>query len=123
MIEFHPTLLQGLTLLVSVILPIVVGLVTTKVTSANAKALTLLGLSLATSLVSAWILAVQSGTTFDLWGAAYSFGAVFLIGVASHFGLWKPTGVAAVAASVLVTAPVDSAGVAYISSLPPTAGD
>jgi hypothetical protein len=108
MITFHPTLLQGLTLLVSVLLPILVGLVTTKVTSANVKALALLALSLVTSLVSAWILAVQSGTAFDLWAALYTFGAVFLIAVASHFGLWKPTGVAAAAASVLVTAPADT---------------
>lgn len=103
MIVFHPTLLQGLTLLVSVILPIIVGLVTTKVTSANLKALALLGLALVTSLVTNWILAVQTGHPFDLWGALYTFGSVFLIGVASHFGLWKPTGVAGAAASVLVT--------------------
>jgi hypothetical protein len=122
LITFHPTLLQGLTLLVSVLLPILVGLVTTRVTSPRVKALALLALSLVTSIVSSWILAVQSATSFDLWAALYTFGTVFLIGVASHFGLWRPTGVAAAAASVLVTAPVDAAGVANISSLPPTPG-
>jgi hypothetical protein len=120
MIVFHPTLLQGLTLVVSVLLPIIVGLVTTKVTSPTAKALLLLGLSLITSLVSAWILAVQSGNAFDLWSALYTSGTVFIIAVASHFGLWRPTGVSAVAARHLVTAPTDPAGVSDISSLPRT---
>lgn len=118
MITFHPTLLQGLTLLVSVILPIVVGLVTTKVTSSNAKALLLLVLALVTSVVSNWIAAVQSGTAFDLWNALFTFGSVFLIGVATHYGLWKPTGTAAAAQSILIKSPATTADPAVITSGP-----
>lgn len=104
-ILFHPTLLQGLTLLTAVVLPLLVGLVTTRITTANMKAILLLALALVTSLITAWIGAVQAGAAFDLWGALYTAGTIFIIAVASHFGLWKPTGVAAVAADVLVVAP------------------
>ena len=104
-ITFHPTLLQGLTLVVSVLLPILVSLITTKVTSPTVKAIALLLLSLITSIISAAISALNSGTAFDLWGALYTFGTVFIIGVASFFGLWKPTGVADAAQKVLVTSP------------------
>ena len=92
-ILFHPTLLQGLTGVAAILLPLLVGLVTTRVTSANVKAVLLLTLTLILSLVTAWIAALQTETPFDLWGALYSAGGLFIVAVASHFGLWKPTSV------------------------------
>lgn len=81
-------------LLTSVALPVLVGLVTTKVTSSGAKAVLLLALSTLTGLVvsisnhpTGW----HIGTAVIL--ALVSFGT----GILAHFGLWKPTGVSAAA--------------------------
>lgn len=79
-------------LLTSVILPVLVGLVTTRVTSAGLKAVLLLALSTASGFV------VEFAGPHD---AGYSVGTAavlalvsFGVGVLSHFGFWKPVGVA-----------------------------
>lgn len=79
-------------LLVSVILPVLVGLVTTRVTHAGVKAVLLLGLSAVNGFV------VEYAGPHD---AGYSVGTaavLALVGfgtaVLAHFGFWKPVGVA-----------------------------
>lgn len=99
-ILFQPTLLGVLTFLVSILLPLGVGLVTTKVTSAAVKAVLLAALAFVTSIVTNWIAAINAGQPFDLWTALLTFGGVFVVAVASHFGVWKPTGVAGAAQDV-----------------------
>ncbi|TFC30208.1 hypothetical protein E3O55_08540 [Cryobacterium sp. MDB1-18-2] len=84
-------------LLIAVILPILVGLVTTKETSPGRKAIYLAALALVAGLLAQLLAAIQAGVTYDLFtGLIQGLGA-FLIAVALHFGLWKPTGVAGAA--------------------------
>jgi len=94
-ILFQPDLLSLLTFIVSILLPLLVGIVTTRVTSSGIRAILLAALSLVTSVVTEWIAAVQNDHPFNLYAALVTWGGVFVIAVATHFGVWKPTGVSA----------------------------
>lgn len=94
---------QVVQLILTVILPILVGLVTTRTTSAAAKAWLLAGLSLATSVISEMAQAINSAATFDLGVALLAAIPTFAISVAMYYGLWKPTGVGAAAQDVKAT--------------------
>lgn len=79
-------------LLISVVLPVLVGLVTTRVVNASVKAVLLLALTGATGFLTEF-----AGPHPD----GYSVGAAVILtvvsfgtSVLSHFGLWKPTGIA-----------------------------
>jgi divalent metal cation (Fe/Co/Zn/Cd) transporter len=100
MIEFTFSWVAILTLLVSTILPILVGLVTKVVTSAAKKATLLALLSAATGLGSELLNALTSHTAYDLFVGLVTFVTVFIVGVALHYGFWKPTGVALAAQKV-----------------------
>ena len=100
MIQFTPDVAQWLNLLVAFVLPILVGLVTTKVTSPGTKALLLATLSLVAGLGAELLAAVNAGVTYDLSQGLFSGAATFLVAVASHYGLWKPTGASSAAQSV-----------------------
>jgi hypothetical protein len=80
-------------LVVAFVLPVLVGLVTTTVTSAAVKAWLLAGLTLLTSVLVELGRAIADGATFDLGVALLLALPAFVISVASHYGLWKPTGV------------------------------
>ena len=80
-------------LLIAFILPVLVGLVTTRVTSPAVKAWLLAGLSLITSLLVELGRSIASGTTYDLGVALLAALPAFVVSVASHYGLWRPTGV------------------------------
>jgi hypothetical protein len=84
-----------LALLVAVVLPILVGLVTRVTTHPGVQAVLLLALS---AIAGTLTLALQAHQTNDVnfsWRAAALNSLVtFVIAVASHFGLWKPTTVA-----------------------------
>lgn len=100
-----PALVLGL--VVSTLLPILVGLVTTRVTSSGVKAVLLAALAAVTGLLTELLASVNAGVAYDLGtGLLLALGA-FAIAVAMHFGLWKPTTVAAKAQNVLVTAKGD----------------
>lgn len=86
-----------LSLLIGVVLPVLVGLVTTHVTHAGTKAVLLLGLSAANGLL---VEVANAGPGFDVGTAAALTLVSFAVGVLSHFGLWKPTGVSARAQAV-----------------------
>lgn len=94
-------------LLVSVILPVLVGLVTTRVTHAGVKAVLLLVLS---GLDGFLVEYVAGGPGYDVGTAAVLALVAFATGVLSHFGLWKPTGVAGRAQDSLVTSGSHAAG-------------
>lgn len=87
-------------LLVSVILPVLVGLVTTRVTHAGAKAVLLLALTSANGFLVE--LAAPHPSGYDLGTAIVLTLVSFGTAVLSHFGLWKPTGVAGKAQDSLV---------------------
>ena len=95
-------------LLVSVVLPVLVGLVTTRVTSAGTKAVLLLALSTANGLL---VEVANPGPGFDLGTAVVLSLVAFGTGVLAHFGLWKPAGVSGKAQDSLVTASAAPRGV------------
>jgi hypothetical protein len=82
-------------LLTSVVLPVLVGLVTTRVTNSGWKAVLLLALSTATGFVTEYAGPHDAGYSVGTAAvlALVSFGA----GILSHFGFWKPTGVSGLA--------------------------
>lgn len=94
MISFHYDLIQVLTLVSGVLLPLIVGLVTTKVTNAGRKAIFLAALSVIIPIVAQLIDALRSGTAYDLGAALFTALGTFVIAVATHYGFWKPTGTA-----------------------------
>jgi hypothetical protein len=79
-------------LLVSVVLPVLVGLVTTRVVHAGTKAVLLLALSTATGFVTEYAGPHDAG--YSVGTAAVLALVSFGTGVLSHFGFWKPVGVA-----------------------------
>jgi CHASE2 domain-containing sensor protein len=93
-------LAQVLTLLVATIFPVLVGLVTTRATNPSARALLLATLSLAAGLISSWLAALNGHVDFDLFTALVTGVGAWVVAVATHFGLWKPTGVSAAVIAV-----------------------
>lgn len=90
-------------LILAVLLPIGVGLVTTRVTSGSKKAWLLAGLTLATSIFTGLGEAVASNVAFNLGQALFLALPAFCISVAMYYGLWKPTGVGVAAQDVEAT--------------------
>lgn len=88
---------------VAFILPVIVGLITTRVTSSAIKAVLLAAATLVTSLLVELARALSAGEVYDLGVALLAALPTFVIAVAGHFGLWKPTGVSEKAQTVLVT--------------------
>ena len=97
-----PALVIGL--LVSTVLPLLVGLVTTRVTHGGIKAVVLAALALVTSLLTELGVAVSNGVAYDIGQGLLLAIPTFLIAVGMHYGLWKPTTASAKAQNVLVTA-------------------
>lgn len=97
MIEFtlDPALI--ITLLISTVLPLLVGLVTKTVTSGAIKAVLLAGLALVTTLLTELGNAIAAGVAYDLGRGLLLAIPVFLVAVGMHFGLWKPVGAASAA--------------------------
>ncbi|SOD80175.1 hypothetical protein SAMN06272781_6905 [Streptomyces sp. 1222.2] len=77
-------------LLVSVVLPVLVGLVTKRVTHAGFKAVLLLALSTLNGFLVEF---ANPGPDWDFSTAVILSLVAFAVGVLTHFGLWKPTGV------------------------------
>ncbi|MCZ4069229.1 hypothetical protein O1W71_16275 [Microbacterium sp. H37-C3] len=88
---------------IAFVLPVLVGLVTTRVSGSSMKAWLLAGLSLVTSLAIELARALSSGEVYDLGLALFAALPAFVVSVASHYGLWKPTGTSAKVQSVGVT--------------------
>lgn len=95
-------------LLASVVLPVLVGLVTTRVTSPGAKAVLLLGLSVINGFVVEY---AHPGPDYDVGTAAILSLVAFGTGVLAHFGLWKPTGISSKAQDVGAAKPSPVQGV------------
>ncbi|MFI8942773.1 hypothetical protein [Streptomyces syringium] len=87
-------------LAISVALPVLVGLVTTRVTHAGAKATLLLALT----AVNGFLVELSTaGDGYSIGSAIILWGISFATAVLTHFGLWKPTGVSGKAQDSLVT--------------------
>lgn len=86
---------QIIGLLVGVVLPLLVGLVTTRVTSPAVKAVVLAFLSAVTGFLTE-----LTTMEFELKNAVITWLGAFLVAVGMHFGLWKPVGASAKAQAV-----------------------
>jgi hypothetical protein len=95
-------------LAISVALPVLVGLVTTRVTHPGAKAVLLLFLAALNGFLVE--LAGPHKDGYDLGTAVVLSLVSFGTAVLSHFGLWKPTGVSGRAQDTLVTSGSHAAG-------------
>ncbi len=84
------TLAQLISSVVGILLPILVAVVTSRVASGGAKAVTLLVLAAVSSFLSEWLVALNGGGSFDFAQAGYGVLMTFVVAVATHFGLWKP---------------------------------
>ena len=78
---------------IAFVLPVLVGFVTTRVTSSGAKAWLLAGLSLITSLAVELARTLTAGEAYDVGVALFAALPAFVVSVAGHYGLWKATGV------------------------------
>lgn len=90
---------QLVSMIVGVMLPILVGLVTSRVTNPGVKATLLALLSAVSGLGSEWL---SRGDDFDLGVAAIYWIQTFIVAVAMHFGLWKPLEVSQAAQESMV---------------------
>lgn len=79
-------------LLISTVLPLLVGLVTKVTTNASVKAVLLAGLALVTSLLTELGQALSIGSTYDVGRGLLLAIPGFLVAVGMHFGIWKPIG-------------------------------
>lgn len=102
-----PALVIGL--IISTVLPLLVGLVTTRVTRPGLKAVLLAALAAITGLITELGAAVNAHTTFDAGTALLLALGAFIVAVGLHYGLWKPTGATAAAQSALLTPKDDPA--------------
>ena len=113
--EFNMDWILLLEFLLAVVLPLLVGLVTKTVTKSSTKALLHLALSAVAGFLTELLSALTSGTPFDIAAALIAAFTVFIVGVGMHFGLYKPTTLAAKAQAALggdtpqTPAPGDSA--------------
>lgn len=94
MLTFSLDTVQVLQLVLSTLLPLVVAIVTRRVTHGGVKAALLAALSLVTSVLAQIVDALQTGTTLDVGAALLLALPTFIVAVAMHYGLWKPTGAA-----------------------------
>lgn len=94
MIEFDVDWLQVLGLIIGVVLPLVVALVTKLDTRPGLRAILLVALSIVINLLTEMLQALTDHSTYNLGTALTLALGSFVIGVATHYGLWKPTGTA-----------------------------
>lgn len=100
MIVFSLDPLMIIQLVLTIFMPIAVGLVTTRTTSGGVKAWLLAAFTLVTAMLTQLAAAISAGGSFDLGIALLSAIPAFAISVSTYYGLWKPTGVGKAAQDV-----------------------
>lgn len=104
MFEFDVSWVQLLQFGVAVVLPLLVGLVTTKVTNGSLKAVLLIILSFISGLALEILSAAEAGVVYDLGAGLLAGLTTLVIAIAIHYGVWKPVGATAAAQRALVKA-------------------
>lgn len=94
------SLAQLISLLVGTVLPVVVAVVTARVSHPGVKAVTLLALAAVSSFLSEWLVAINTAAVFDFSQAGLGVLVTFVAAVAAHFGWWKPIAVTGSAGTV-----------------------
>lgn len=104
MITFDIPLLTILGVVINVLLPLLVGLVTTRTTDPGRKAILLAVLSLLLQLATELAAALQQSEPYNL-GLGLLMGLVgFALAVSAHYGIYRPTGLTDSAQAHLRTA-------------------
>jgi len=91
---FTPNLAGLLSLVLMMAIPLGVGLVSTRITSAKTKALLLLLFMGLKVFIEAFIAALAAGVEFLPIPIIMNLVVNMVFAAGIHFGLWKPTGVA-----------------------------
>lgn len=102
-VEFALTWVQVLQFAIAVVLPLFVGLVTTRVTSSRWKAILLTLLSVGSGLLTEILAAIQADRPYDLAAGLIAGVTTLVIAIAIQYGIWKPTGATAAVQNTLVT--------------------
>lgn len=89
MITFNFDWIIVLQFVLATILPLIVGIVTTKVTAPNVKAVVLAALSLVASILAEITYALTAELPYNVGDGLIRFGAIFVVAVATHFGVWS----------------------------------
>lgn len=90
--DIPPAIWLGL--LVSTVLPLLVGLITKVVTHPGVKAVLLAAASAILGLLTELLASVQAGVAYDLGQGLFVALTAFLVATGTYYGLWKPTNVA-----------------------------
>ncbi|AXH70158.1 holin [Microbacterium phage KaiHaiDragon] len=98
-IAFDWPLIVGM--IVSVVLPLLVGLATTRITNSGVRATILAVLAALTGLLTELGNALTAGVTYNLGMGLVFALASFLVAVGMHFGIYKPTGASTAAQNAL----------------------
>lgn len=92
MIEFNIDWILVLQFVIATLLPLLVGIVTTRVTSPAAKAVLLAVLSFIAGILTEITQALVNGEVYDVGAGLLRFLSIFVVSVATYFGLWsRPT--------------------------------
>lgn len=91
-----------LALIVSGVLPLVVGLVTKESWFPGLKSVLLAALTGVSGVLGEWQSVATNHQSFDWKSAVVTAGIGWAIAVATHYGLWKPTGTTQVAQQSVV---------------------
>jgi len=92
MITFDFNILTLLTFIVAIFLPLLVGLVTKVVTKPGVRAVLLALFAAIAGFLNELIAALTTGGAFNVSEALFLWVGIFVVAVATHFGIWKPTG-------------------------------
>lgn len=84
---------QVISLSVGTVLPLLTALVTRYTANPSVRAIVLLVLSAATSVLSEFGQALATNQSFDIGSTLISVLGTFVVGVGVHYGLWQATGV------------------------------
>jgi len=79
-------------LLVSTVLPLIVALVTKRTTPGGVQAVLLATLAVVSSGLTELLASIRADEPFDVGVWLVAAIGSFVVGVATHYGLWKPTG-------------------------------
>lgn len=94
MIELNASWPQIIAIFLGIIFPLLVGLVTKRVTSGAVKGLLLTAISVVAGLLAEISDALINGTSFDVIGWLVVTLSALVAGQVSYDSIWKPTGAA-----------------------------
>ena len=94
MIDISLDWVQGIAIALGIVFPLLVALVTKRVTSSAVKGLLLAGISVAAGLLAEISTALTTGSTFNVVDWLTVTIAALVAGQATYSSVWKPTGVA-----------------------------